>query len=178
MPRNLEIKVKVDDVSLLEKVAIDLGAKFGGDFVQVDTYFDIADGRLKLREFDDGDEAELIFYQRDETNERRWSDYEVIPVCEAGKLKNLLLRIFGLKVVVEKRRKIYLYENARIHLDKVKNLGDFVEFEVIYKDDAKQAEELLEFLIRRFNLKQENFILVSYSDLLIQKQKDTENEKA
>lgn len=170
MPRNLEIKAKVDDVSPLEKVAIEIGAKFNADFVQVDTYFDIANGRLKMREFADG-KAELIFYRRIETSERRWSDYEVVKVCEPEKLKNLLAKIFGLKVVVEKRRKVYLYENARIHLDKVNGLGDFVEFEVICDRDESQAEELMEFLIERFELKRENFIKISYSDLLIQKQK-------
>ncbi len=36
----------------------------------------------------------------------------------------------------------------------------------------------MEFLIKRFGLKHENFIKVSYSDLLIQKQKETKNEKA
>ncbi len=177
MPRNLEVKAKVEDVSLLEKIAIDIGAMFDNDFVQVDTYFGIPDGRLKMREFGDG-KAELIFYRRGETSEKRWSNYEIVPVCEVGKLKNLLAKIFGLKVVVEKRRKVYLYKNARIHLDKVSGLGDFVEFEVIYKGDEKQAEELMEFLIQGFGLKRENFVKVSYSDLLIQKQKEIKNEKA
>ncbi len=170
MPRNFEIKAKVEDVSVSEKIAIEIGARFNADFVQVDTYFDIPDARLKMREFGD-DRAELIFYQRIETSERRWSDYEVVQVCEPEKLKNLLAKIFGIKVVVEKRRKVYLYENARIHFDKVNGLGDFIEFEVIFNGDEKQAEELMEFLIGKFGLKQENFIKVSYSDLLIQKQK-------
>jgi predicted adenylyl cyclase CyaB len=170
MPRNFEIKAKVNDISLLEKIAIEIGARFDADFVQVDTYFDTWDGRLKMREFGN-DRAELIFYRRVETSERRWSDYEVVQVCEPEKLKNLLAKIFGLKVVVEKRRKVYLYENARIHLDKVNGLGDFIEFEVMCDGDEKQVEELMEFLIERFGLKQENFIKVSYSDLLIQKQK-------
>ncbi len=162
MPRNFEVKAKVDDISFLEKIAIEIGAVFDNDFFQVDTYFDIPDGRLKMREFGDG-KAELIFYRRGETSEKRWSDYDVVPVCEVEKLKNLLAKIFGLKVIVEKRRKVYLYKSARIHLDKVNGLGDFVEFEVICEGDEKQAEELMEFLIKRFGLKHENFVKATKS---------------
>jgi len=171
MQKNLEIKAKINDILLAEKIAIDIGAEFKNDFVQVDTYFKVADGRLKLREFDDG-RAELIFYRRDETSEKRWSDYEIVPVCEAGKLKNLFEKIFGVNVVVEKRRKVYVYENARIHIDRVKGLGEFIEFEVIYNGDAEQVERLMEFLIDRFNLERGNFIKVSYSDLLIKNKED------
>ncbi len=170
MPRNLEIKAKIDDKLLAEKIATEIGAKLKNDFAQIDTYFNVPNGRLKLREFDLG-EAELIFYLRDENDTKRWSDYEVVQICEAEKLKNLLSKAFGVKIVVEKRRKVYIYKNARIHIDSVKELGDFIEFEVIHNGDAKQVSELMRFLIEKFNLEPEKFIKVSYSDLLIQKQK-------
>lgn len=170
MSRNLEVKAKIDDISIAEKIAIEIGADLKDDFTQIDTYFNIQDGRLKLREFDSG-KAELIFYRRDENNTQRWSDYEIVQVCDAEKLKNLLSKAFGVKIVVEKRRKVYIYKNARIHIDSVKELGNFIEFEVIYNGDEKQVFDLMRFLIEKFNLDKEKFIKVSYSDLLIQKQK-------
>ncbi|MEN3039425.1 MAG: class IV adenylate cyclase [Candidatus Kryptonium sp.] len=169
MPRNLEIKAEITKPDLAEKIAIEIGAKLVNEFVQVDTYFDVKDGRLKLREFDSG-EAELIFYRRMENNFERWSDYEIVKVNNSEDLKNLLSKSLGVKIVVEKRRKVYIYKNARIHIDKVKGLGDFVEFEVIYSGDEKQVEELMKFLINAFGLKRGSFIKVSYSDLLLQKQ--------
>ncbi len=175
MRRNLEVKAKIEDISSAEKVALDIGAELRYDFVQIDTYFDVRDGRLKLREFGDG-KVELIFYKRIETSERRWSDYEIVPIYKSLKLKNLLAKALGIKIVVEKRRKVYIYRNARIHIDSVKGLGDFVEFEVIYNGDEKQVEDLMEFLIDKFGLRRESFISVSYSDLLIRKQKEIKNE--
>ncbi|MCS7230383.1 MAG: class IV adenylate cyclase [Candidatus Kryptonium sp.] len=169
MPRNLEIKAEITEPDLVEKIAIEIGAKLANDFVQVDTYFEVKDGRLKLREFDLG-EAELIFYRRAENNFERWSDYEIVKVNNSEALKNLLSKALSVKIVVEKRRKVYIYKNARIHVDTVKGLGNFVELEVIYNGDEKQVEELMKFLINAFGLKRERFIKVSYSDLLLQKQ--------
>lgn len=63
MPRNLEVKARINNLSAAEKVALEIGAIFEGEFFQVDTYFNVKNGRLKLREFDSGF-AELIFYHR------------------------------------------------------------------------------------------------------------------
>ena len=39
--------------------------------------------------------------------------------------------MFGVSVSVRKQREVWLYQNARIHLDRVRGLGDFVEIEVV-----------------------------------------------
>jgi len=169
MPRNLEVKARINNLSAAEKVALEIGAIFEGEFFQVDTYFNVKNGRLKLREFDSGF-AELIFYHRVEDGFERWSDYEVVKLSDSANLKNLLVKAWGIKVIVEKRRKVYIFKNARIHIDNVSGLGNFIEFEVIYSGDEKQSEDLMKFLINKFALKQEDFIKVSYSDLLLQKQ--------
>ena len=166
MPRNLEVKARINNLSAAEKVALEIGAIFEGEFFQVDTYFNVKNGRLKLREFDSGF-AELIFYHRVEDGFERWSDYEVVKLSDSANLKNLLVKAWGIKVIVEKRRKVYIFKNARIHIDNVSGLGNFIEFEVIYSGDEKQSEDLMKFLINKFALKQEDFIKVSYSDLLL-----------
>lgn len=171
MPRNLEIKAKIDSSSIAEKIAVEVGATFEGEFFQIDTYFDVKNGRLKLREFDSG-LAELIFYRRVEDKFERWSDYEVVKLSDSANLKNLFAKALGVKVIVEKRRKVYIFKNARIHIDNVSGLGNFIEFEVIYNGDEKQSEDLMKFLINKFDIKQEDFIKVSYSDLLLQKQNE------
>ncbi len=169
MPRNLEIKAKIDSPSIAERIAVEIGATFENEFFQIDTYFNVENGRLKLREFDSGF-AELIFYRRVEDGFERWSDYEVIRLSDSENLKNLLAKALGVKVIVEKRRKVYIFKNARIHIDSVSNLGNFIEFEVIYDGDEKQCEDLMKFLIDSFSIGHKDFIKVSYSDLLLQKQ--------
>ncbi|MFN3135662.1 MAG: class IV adenylate cyclase [Candidatus Kryptonium sp.] len=171
MPRNLEVKARINSSSAAEKVAIEIGATFEGEFFQIDTYFNVKNGRLKLREFNSG-LAELIFYRRVEDEFERWSDYEIVKLSDPENLKNMLAKALGVKSIVEKRRKVYIFKNARIHIDSVSELGNFIEFEVIYNGDEKQSENLMKFLINKFAIRQEDFIKVSYSDLLLQKQNE------
>jgi adenylate cyclase class 2 len=165
LPRNLEIKSRVDDLVATEETAQAIGAEYRGIARQVDTYFCAERGRLKLREIDH-EKAELIYYVRSEKNIRRWSEYEVFPVLvgDAGKLKAMLSRSIGVAAVVSKRRRLYMFENARIHIDTVDHLGDFLEFEVMMEKGERQAKRLLEHLMKAFGVKQKDCVKVSYSD--------------
>ncbi len=132
---------------------------------QTDTYFRVASGRLKLRERSGGS-SELIFYERAERAAKRVSDYFLYRVEDAGSLKRFLARALGVRVVVAKRRAVYLYENARIHLDAVRGLGQFAEIEVIIDRGERQARELMEELLRELRIETKDLIRASYADLL------------
>ena len=71
---------------------------------------------------------------------------------------------------MKKKREIFIFDNIRIHLDKVENLGEFLEFEIVY-DNYEQAKKQMKFLINYFKLNRNNFINNSYSDLLLEKLK-------
>ena len=45
----------------------------------------------------------------------------------------------GTVVVVSKRRRLFLWEGVRIHLDEVEGLGSFVEFEAVLPDAGDLA---------------------------------------
>ena len=166
MARNLEFKAKVNDPSSLEKVFKDHGAVFIDDLRQTDTYFSVQNGRLKFREIL-GKGSELIFYKRDETSTvGMCSDYDILPVSDLS-LKDFLANSFGVKTIVEKERKLLKLENARIHIDYVIGLGDFLEFEVVSAGDeindslllSKLRKSAAPFVLREINC--------SYSDLMI-----------
>ena len=42
--------------------------------------------------------------------------------------------MLGAQGCVRKRREVWLYRNARIHLDTVEGLGQFIEIEVVVKE--------------------------------------------
>ena len=71
------------------------------------------------------------------------------------------------KGVVEKKRRLFLYKNSRIHLDEVYGLGTFIEFEVLVKYGKRQAQKLLEVLSLEFNITPASIVPGSYSDLLL-----------
>lgn len=123
---NIELKARCDDLGRLREGCELLGAEGQEPERQVDTYFGVSHGRLKLREsLESG--AELIYYVRDEGTGARESHYELYCVEDAESLKAILAKALGISVVVAKRRETFVLDNVRIHLDKVQGLGSFVE---------------------------------------------------
>ncbi|MBI2620541.1 MAG: class IV adenylate cyclase [Ignavibacteriales bacterium] len=172
MPRNLELKARVVSAGEAARHAAKLHARKKAFLRHVDTYFDVPAGRLKLRETD-GSSAELIRYERPDRRGARYSDYSVVPVRGAKEIKEVLTRLYGVRVVVKKTRTLYLYENARIHLDRVQRLGTFVEFEVLVTRGKQQARRLMNELVRAFRIPSSAIRPDSYSDILSRQKKRT-----
>lgn len=128
--RNLEIKATLADPEATIAAAISHGARDEGDLRQRDTYFHAVQGRLKLRESPPG-MAELISYARADRQGPKVSHYRVVPVVDPDGLREALHDVLGTRVVVEKRRRLLLWQNVRIHVDRVDRLGDFVELEAV-----------------------------------------------
>ncbi len=145
-------------------------ARYVGEDHQVDTYFNVPAGRLKMRE--GTIERKLIYYQRPNQAGPKQSDVQLFPVDEQQSpvLKQLLTQALGVKVIVDKRRHIYFIDNVKIHLDKVAGLGMFVEVEAI-DTEGKMAVEVLSQqcnrLLNLFGVKEADLVAHSYSDMLL-----------
>jgi predicted adenylyl cyclase CyaB len=128
---NVELKARLDKRETAIETCRRLGAVDQGTIEQTDTYFTLGRHRLKLREQSDG-KAWLIGYSRPDRPEARRSQYRLEPVENPGALKATLGRQWGVKVVVRKSRRWFLWEGrVRVHLDRVETLGDFLEFEAV-----------------------------------------------
>jgi predicted adenylyl cyclase CyaB len=136
---------------------------------QKDIYYNIGDGRLKLRIIDNKT-GTLIRYHRNEKSSKRVSKYSLIVSTDFKNLHKTLSETLGEMVTVDKKREIFVYDNVRIHLDKVKGLGNFLEFEIVFSSMAK-AKQQMKTLIKYFGLDEKKFIKNSYSDLLMQNEK-------
>lgn len=164
---NVEIKAKCSNQGEIREILKAKGAEFIGKDRQVDTYFNSPNARLKLRE--GNIENNLIFYDR--TNQAGPKNSEIIlyKTKANSTLKNLLIASMGIKIVVDKTREIYFIDNVKFHLDKVQNLGEFVEIEAIDNDDSigeKKLREQCEFYINLLKIKDSNLLTNSYSDML------------
>jgi predicted adenylyl cyclase CyaB len=135
---NIELKAHCDDLGRLRAVCESLGAEGQEPERQVDTYFNVSHGRLKLRELLEAG-AELIYYVRDDIAGARESHYELYTAEDPEALKSMLTAALGVSVVVAKRREIFILGNVRIHLDKVQGLGGFVELEGIVDEPRELA---------------------------------------
>jgi predicted adenylyl cyclase CyaB len=170
MPRNLELKARISSQSEAVQFARSLHAQSKGILLQRDIYYKVSHGRLKLRIINNHN-AELIFYHRPNKKGSRYSDYFILPVDDAARTNALCTSAFGQKGVVEKKRRLFLFKNSRIHLDVVRGLGTFIEFEVQVKYGKQQAQKLLELLSHEFNIRQSSIVPGSYSDLLFNRRR-------
>ena len=165
MPQNLEIKCTYTSLAKAKSIARRIGAISKGTLRQIDTYFNVESGRLKLREIN-GKQFELIYYHRPNAKSSRYSDYTIIKLEDPRAAKSLFRSLFGVSVVVRKNRGLFLYKNARIHIDSVERLGTFMEFEVIVTRGKRQARELMQLLTKEFGISQKMLLGGSYSDLI------------
>ena len=170
---NIEFKAKSNDIVAAENILLQHNPKFIGEDHQIDTYFNVPNGRLKLRE--GNFENALIHYERENTAGSKSSQVLLYQHQPDENLRALLIKALGIKAVVDKRRKIYFIDNVKFHFDTVQNLGTFIEVEAIDKDGTISKEKLQEqcdFYAALFQINKEDFMAVSYSDMIIPKNRD------
>jgi adenylate cyclase class IV len=165
--RNLEIKAIDPDPQATFAAALALGAQDRGTLRQRDTYFHAVQGRLKLREAPP-QPAELIAYARAERTGPKVSLYRVVPVADHHAVIDVLADSLGVRVVVEKVRRLLLWRNIRIHLDRVADLGDFVEIEAIATSPGglEIERDRVEELRATLGITDERLVARGYADLL------------
>ena len=166
---NVEIKARCDDHDQVRTVLSDMGSRLVGTDHQIDTYFRVPDGRLKLRE--GSIENTLIFYKRADQAGPKRSDVQLYRVKPADPaLKAVLREALGEVVVVDKQREIHFVDNVKIHLDQVDGLGSFLEIEAIDADGTRSEGSLLaqcEEFMRRFGVRDTDLLDGSYSDMIL-----------
>ena len=171
--RNVEIKARHPALDAACEVARRVATAWLGQVRQVDTYFHCRAGRLKLRETS-GQAAQLVAYERPNTHGPKTSRYRLVEIADGGELKAALTATLGVCCVVDKTREIFLRENVRIHLDDVRGLGTFIEFEAVLDSDADEAagRRQVDWLRAEFGLTDDALVPASYGDLLAQRSRD------
>ena len=169
MHLNFEFKARTTQLQQLEERLLTYQPLFKGIDHQVDTYFHVSHGRLKLRE--GAIENALIHYLRHNIAGAKQSDVILYEHQPQPALKQVLTAALGVKVVVDKQRRIYFIDNVKFHFDQVQQLGTFVEVEAIDKDGTIGLEKLqaqCQFYAQLFELSEGDYVAESYSDLLLQ----------
>lgn len=167
MPRNVEIKARVDSAGpWLAKVKVfaDSGPT---EIFQDDTFFACSNGRLKLRAFSTS-LGELIFYRRSDNAGPKESFYSIVPTTSPDSLREVLTLSYGQIGRVRKTRTLFLADRTRIHLDRVEGLGDFIELEIMLSEGepAEAGVKVADELLARLGIVREQLVEGAYVDLL------------
>jgi homotetrameric cytidine deaminase len=166
---NVELKARDPDPEATAARCLELGAEDHGVLFQRDTYFARAAGRLKLRD-QAADGSQLIAYRRPDATGPEESSYVIAPVAAPEELSEALHAALGTTVVVVKRRRLFIWEDVRIHLDQVEGLGTFLEFEALVGpglNDPATAREKVQTLRAWLAVGDDALVAVGYSDLLL-----------
>lgn len=165
---NVEIKAQCSNNGRIRDILKSERADFKGIDHQIDTYFKVNYGRLKLRE--GNIENNLIYYERENQAGLKQSKIILFKAAPESTLKAILENSCDVLAIVDKMREIYFIENVKFHIDIVKNLGEFIEIEAIDSDGSIGKNKLSEqcnMYMRLFEINESDLISDSYSDLIL-----------
>jgi predicted adenylyl cyclase CyaB len=167
MPSNIEIKAHIRDFDEIRRRAEVLSDSPVQVIPQEDTFFNTPEGRLKLRVLS-ANEGQLIYYLRPDREGPKRSDYHLSVTTDPTNLKHVLELAYGIRGIVRKTRYLYLVGQTRVHLDDVKGLGQFVELEVVMKEEQSDAEgqTIAEDLMASLGVERNDLLEGAYMDLL------------
>jgi predicted adenylyl cyclase CyaB len=167
MPRNIEIKARIESVAALALKAAALADEGPLEFTQDDTFFHCEAGRLKLRAFSES-HGELIFYRRMDQAAPKESFYIISETRHPGSLRQALSLAYGQIGHLRKQRTLYWVGRTRIHLDVVEGLGQFVEIEVVLGPDetAQAGSEIAHRVMAALGICESQLVAGAYIDLI------------
>ena len=167
MARNIEIKARVEHMATLVARAAAIADQGPVELQQDDTFFVCPSGRLKLRSFATG-EGELIFYRRADQPGPKESFYLRSPTPTPDALRECLSLAYGQAGRVQKHRTVFFAGRTRIHLDRVRGLGEFLELEVVLEEGESSEAGLQEALalMARLGVGSSQLVAGAYVDLL------------
>ena len=167
--RNVEIKARCPRPGAMLTTLLALGAVSHGVDTQLDSYFDVPYGRLKVRQ--GALENAVVHYLRPDQPGPKESQVRLCEttVEQAAALAALLTAALTVAVVVDKTRHILWIDNVKFHLDQVHGLGSYLEIEAIDREGLRTHAHLQEQCagyVAALGLGAEQLEARSYRDLL------------
>jgi ribosomal-protein-alanine N-acetyltransferase len=113
----------------------------------------------------------LIWYDRPNDAGSKQSQVLLYKHSPDPALKEILMKLHGVKVVVDKKRRIYFIDNVKFHFDEVESLGQFIEVEAI--DETGElgiafTQKQCDHYAQLFGIRPDDYVAFSYSDMVMQ----------
>ncbi len=173
----VEIKAKIQNhKTALEKIR-DLGGVYSHTEIQRDIYFNgdnrnfkNTDEALRIREIPVGDDFKLILTYKGpklDTETKTRKEIEV-EIDDKEKMTEILISLgYKPSAIVNKVRRIFKYEDYTITVDKLKNLGYYMEIEYVTENenDIGNIQEKIFDIFSKLGIN-DGFEKTSYLELL------------
>jgi len=117
-----EVKIRLTDYKAMEQTLERLGAKFSKEVKVTDTYFNQPDNHVKkITEDDEGNFlVELV------SKDGKWQIQRYEKIADMGKQKQQLTDEFGIKRVLNKKRRFFHLSDWVIDINLIDGIGDFL----------------------------------------------------
>lgn len=171
----IEIKVRVTDIGTIRDQILACGGALSETLAEHDTYynaphrdFGVTDEALRLRQT--GVRSTITYKGPKNTILGSKIREELnLEISDPESFDRIVTSLGFVPVaVVRKQREYYQCEDFTISLDQVEGLGNFVEIELITKNNAEEAAARVDRMAKRMNVTGER-ITASYLELLLSK---------
>ncbi len=165
--QNVEFKAELRDFDAARGIVRLLGATWIARLDQTDTYYRVTSGRLKRRECA-GEPVEYIFYERTNRLRPKLSHFQIYS--EPQFRERFGVEPMPVWLTIKKRRELFMTGNVRIHLDRVEDLGAFLELEALVSREYNVAacHRAIQALVARLRPVLGEPLACGYSDLMAQ----------
>ena len=155
----IEARVKIDDIDNLKEKLSNLGATFLKKRKEIDEYFSLKNRDfwstlecLRIRQLPETNDA-ILTYKPSTTEEMKKKEMfykeELEVEVNAALMRKILIALECIPLItVEKEREYWEIDNKKIMIDKVKDLGNFMEVEVNHPE--KEIDESREIIFKFF----------------------------
>ena len=170
----IETKIKTDNLEEIKKKLVDLGANFFNTVIQEDDWFKQKGKEMEtqrpgsyiLRIRKQGKQSFFTFKALTETT-GAWIEHET-GIENPNDMQAILEKIGFKKVItITKERTFGKLGEFSICIDKVKELGNYIEFEII-SNDAKQAKNKINELLKKLNISENQIEHRGYAAIIFQ----------
>jgi adenylate cyclase class 2 len=171
----IEVRAKIRNTETIEKNLKKLGAVLAEKVVQDDIYFgstclfDKIGYSFMMRVRDEGEKSFLTYKGARTKMDGVWEEYEF--AIEDKKVAIQMLKAMGLEKIirVKKTRKVYKLKGFSICVDNIRNLGNFIEIELISKKN--RGKNRICKLMTDIGIEQNRIIHKGYITMMLKKNK-------
>ncbi len=176
----VEIKAKIQDPKTAFEKIKELGGTYSHSEIQRDIYFNgenkdfrESDEALRIREIPDGDDfINILTYKGPKLNTESKTRKEVeVTIDNKENMTEILISLgYRPSAIVNKVRRIFNYEEYTITVDKLKELGYYMEIEYV-TDNEEDIDNIQDKIFEIFNKLgiNDGFEKTSYLELLERK---------
>lgn len=171
----VEIKVKINNFEKIKKKLVKLGVEFKKPEIQIDYYYKLAGCKMETQR-----PGSYILRIR-EQNKKGWFTIKVLTKTTGvwieeeteiinSKSAKKILELAGFEKVLTKTKERQTGKLGKINicLDKLKGLGNYVEFEIISNNPEKAKKEIIN-LIKKLELSEKDIEHRGYAAIIFQK---------